>query len=247
MRPRRTFFILAALGLALLLANNLQNWVYIHRAPLIPRVQELGHSGSETLALLVAGEGMDDTENATCLRDLDAAARALSDINSEKIIIKSLHPKQEDYSKETLLKGIAANQSERLVLFFTGHGGGKNFGASNGLNISRQELARAIKAAKFETALVVIDCCWSGEFKRSFDDQAFERPVTLITSTDARHPAPFPVSFLSPKSFGRMYFERLEQGEREAFDLSNSKREGLRWLFPKEFGLVGEYTRYPNK
>lgn len=125
-------------------------------------------------------------------------------------------------------------------MFLTGHGGGRNFGAVGGLNLTRDDVARAVASAHFEKATIVLDFCWSGEFGKSFAEYRMPGPVTLVTSTDAHHPCPFPVSFLSPLSFGRMFFDQWSDSPSADLAVVNQRRQSLRRLYPESFGLVGE-------
>jgi hypothetical protein len=192
----------------------------------------------------VAGQGLDEVETATSLRDLAKAQQKLIERTEGRLTITAISPDQKEYSNESVLDAIKALKADDLVLYFSGHGGGKNFGAVGGLNITRDQLAQALCEADFQEATVVIDCCWSGEFTRSFSNQNFPGKVTLITSTDAESPSPFPVSFLSPRSFGRLFFDQWNDGVRGAFEETNRKRAKLEWLYDEKFGLRGTMTEY---
>ena len=241
-KVRRPFVYLALLGVLLLLFDRTQSWVYLHRAPQIPETYSSGE-GAVTRAILVAGQGMDEVESATCRRDLANAVAQLQCHTEGRLIMESFLPGREDYSNASVLAAIERTDCQDLLIYLTGHGGGVNFGAGGGLNLRREALAEALSQARFQRATVVEDCCWSGEFIRSFQGLDYPGEVTLITSTDAKHPAPFPVSFLSPGSFGKMLFDRWEAGPEAAFQQTNAYRKKLEWLYDEKFGLEGVWWR----
>ena len=245
MKVRRSFLVLAIVGLILLGADTLQRWAYVRFAEKTPRQLSVGRQGPLTAALLVAGQGLDDVETATSLRDISNAHERLVEKTTGRLALTAISPGQTEYSNNGVLEAIRSLQGEELVIYFSGHGGGKNFGAVGGLNIRRDQVAEALGEAEFKSATVIVDCCWSGDFTNSFENRNFPGKVTLITSTDAQHPSPFPVSFLSPRSFGHMFFDRWGQGTRHAFDETNRVRERLDWLYDEKFGLKGTITTYP--
>ncbi len=240
MKVRRGYILLALLGGLLWAGDVAQRWVYLHRLPQVSARQVQGH-GSLTRAVLVAGQGLDGAETATSVRDVAAASRRLRAVTAGQVEVESLLPGGDGYGTARALEAVASSRCDHLVVYLTGHGGGRNFGAVGGLNLRREAFVQALTQASFSRATVVIDCCWSGEFGRSLEGAAFPGPVTLVTSTDAHHPSPFPVSFLSPWSYGRGFFELWDGGEAsEAFAATNASRRRLRWLFSPEFGLEGE-------
>ncbi len=230
----------------MLLLDAVQKWVYVAYAPVQPESRTVGEGEVRTQAVLVAGQGLDETETATTLRDLDHAYRMLVQQNQGRLEVTAITPGRPSYSNEGVVDVVESAKCSRLVVYLTGHGGGKNFGAVGGLNLQREVLALALTEAEFEEATVVVDCCWSGEFSRSFEGKVFPGKVTLITSTDAKHPSPFPVSFISPDSFGRTLFDNWEKADVEkAFHATNDDRSRLRWLYDEKFGLEGIMTTYP--
>lgn len=245
MKVRRQYLYLALIGILMFILDALQRWVYVAYAPVQPESRTLGEDGPRTQAVLVAGQGLDETETATTLRDLENAYQRLALQNRGRLEVTAITPGRSTYSNEGVVDAVKSAECKRLVVYLTGHGGGKNFGAVGGLNLQRDVLARAMIQADFEEAVVVVDCCWSGEFARSFEGKAFPGKVTLITSTDAKHPSPFPVSFLSPDSFGRTLFDEWEEGAEQAFQATNEERRRLRWLYDEKFGLEGVLTTFP--
>lgn len=89
---------------------------------------------------------------------------------------------------------------------------------------------------------VVVDCCWSGEFLRSFADKP---PGDIVSSTDAAHEAPFPTSFIGPTSFGRAFFAALASGlsPKDAVTAVNRSRARWSWLYPASIGTQGMHLR----
>ena len=239
MKVRRPFLYLALVGIALFLLDALQRWVYVAYAPVQPESRISGEDGPRTTVVMVAGQGLDDIETATSLRDLESAYQSLLQLNRGRLEVTAITPGRPSYSNEGVVEAVQSARCDRLIVYLTGHGGGRNFGAVGGLNLQRDVLAQALTQASYEEATVVVDCCWSGEFSRSFEGKGFPGKVTLITSTDAKHPSPFPVSFLSPDSFGRTLFEKWEKGSATAFEETNRERARLRWIYGPEFGLVG--------
>lgn len=241
---RRGYKLLALLGILGWLLNALQSWAYINMPPsLNPRLEQ-GSGSPLTCSVLVAGAGLDEAEEATGLRDLAAAQQAILETYEGSHRIRTLHPSQPGYSSQLFLDSLAEIEScDRLLVYLTGHGGGINFGANSRFNLSREAIWEALSQVDCKEAVVVVDCCWSGQFAEGLESLEFSQPLTLITSTDAKHPAPFPVSFLSPSSYGRMWFDRLHLGEREAFEATNKRRSWLKHLYPEEFGLRGTWTR----
>lgn len=244
---RRPFKLLALLGLLLYLGNAVQAWVWVHDLPTLTSAKAAGPAALKRTAILVAGQGNDQVEDATCRRDLAYAADVLLAESAGRAEVKFLVPGQPDYSEASLLASIKGVSTDELLIYLTGHGGGTNFGASGGLNLRRDQLATALAGAKFQRAVVVIDCCWSGEFARSFQQQTFPGPVTLITSTDAEHMSPFPTSFLSPSSFGRTLFRFWSKGPEAALTAANRSRRKWKALYGDKVGVEGEIWKYEGK
>lgn len=242
-KVRRGYLILLGLGFFLLLANEAQTWWYLHWTPPVPALVERTQGSTLTCSVLVAGAGLDLAEEATGLRDLAAAQEAILKAYEGRHKIRTLHPGQDGYSPQAFLDAMAeVEKCERLIVYLTGHGGGKNFGANSRFNLTREAIMQAVSEVPCGESVIVVDCCFSGAVSVGLESVSLERPLTLITSTDDRHPAPFPVSFLSPRSYGRMWFDRLHRGEREAFEDTNARRRWLRSFYPQEIGLQGTWT-----
>lgn len=244
---RRPFKILAILGLLLYVGNAVQAWVWVHDLPVLNSAKAAGPAALKRTAILVAGQGNDEVEDATCQRDLAYAANVIIAESAGRAEVKTLVPGQPDYSAASLLESIQGKLTDELIIYLTGHGGGTNFGATGGLNLHRDQLAEALAKGRFQRAVVVIDCCWSGEFARSFQQQTFPGPVTLITSTDADHMTPFPSSFLSPSSFGRTLFSYWRHGPQAALAEANESRRKWKTLYGKKVGVEGEIWEYGGK
>ena len=244
---RRPFKILALLGLLLYVGNAVQAWVWVHHLPVLNSAKEAGPASLKRTAILVAGQGNDEVEDATCRRDLAYAANVIIAESAGRAEVKTLVPGQPDYSAASLLESIKGKLTDDLIIYLTGHGGGTNFGAAGGLNLRRDQLAEALAKGRFQRAVVVVDCCWSGEFARSFEQQTFPGPVTLITSTDADHMTPFPTSFLSPSSFGRTLFSRWSDGPQAALAAANESRRKWKALYGENVGVEGEIWEYGGK
>lgn len=242
-RVRPWFIALAGLGLVLLGFDQVQTWVYLNRLPQLPAYSEKSAGPELTCSVLVAGAGLDRAEEATGVRDLAAAREALLGAYPGSHKTWVLHPESPGYSAQAFQETVQKlPECERVIVYLTGHGGGFNFGANSRFNLSKDAILEQLAEVRCQQLLVLVDCCWSGQFAQGLDQRSFASPLTLITSTDAKHPAPFPVSFLSPHSFGRMWFERLEMGERAAFDATNQRRSTLKSLYPEEIGLSGTWT-----
>lgn len=245
-RIRRRYLIAFGIGILLLFADVVQRWIYVQNVPTLSERLEQG-KGLENISILVAGVGLDDAEMATGMRDLKTAQQAILGNQPGRNIVYTLHPGQSDYSVDrfrSLVKN--AQGAERLLIFLTGHGGGFNFGATSRLNLKNPEVFELLSELKVGSITLVVDCCWSGQFALEMTKHEFKSPVTLITSTDAKHPAPFPVSFLSPKSFGATWFGYLGLGEEGAFQATNRWRKKLKILYPENFGLMGTWTKVPD-
>lgn len=243
MKVRRVYLRLAAVGLLFWSLDAVQRWAYEHRLPEVAERVVRGE-GELTRVVMVAGQGLDGAETATSIRDLAAASDRIFAVVPGRVDVVSLLPGGNGYGTSKALELIATSSCEHLIIYLTGHGGGRNFGAVGGLNLTRDGLVSALSSARFKKATVVLDCCWSGEFARSFEDVAFVGSVTLVTSTDAHHPSPYPISFLSPHSYGHTFFKNWQGDADTAFESTNASRRRIQWLFSKEFGLEGELRRF---
>lgn len=241
--------MLVILGLLLVALDSAQRWYYVSAAPALVPAYRRGEASANPLtrAILVAGAGMDEAESATSRRDVQAASKALQQRGSALEVV-CISPGMPTFCNTGVLGEIQRSDCHHLIVFLTGHGGGKNFGAVGGLNLTRDAVAEAVAQARFERATLVLDFCWSGEFARSFEPLAVRDRIDLITSTDAHHPCPYPVSFLSPRSFGRMLFDDWSQDVQSSLvhHLApvNQRRRYLRYLYPPEFGLEGELRTF---
>ena len=239
MRVRRGYLLLGLCGLGLLALDHTQRSLYITQAPVLASEFRQGDKGPLLQAILISGQGLDEAETATSRRDVARCTEALKEYHAGRLQITTLVPGRPDSTSERALELISTRNCDHLVIFMTGHGGGRNFGGVGGLNLTRDAFAKALGRSQFQRATVVIDCCWSGEFARSLEQHSFPGQVALVTSTDASHPSPFPVSFLSFDSFGKTYFENWSGDDAEAFRRTNAQRKKLKWFYSQRFGLLG--------
>ena len=194
-------------------------------------------------ALLVSGTWLDDAERATCWRDLRTADAALGRLHKERLRTVVMAPPE---SHQQFQAACAASRpNDELVVFLTGHGGGRNFGCGR-FNLTRQALAEDLRSAHFDRLLVVIDCCWAGEFVRSLGDI---EGADIVTCTDAEHEAPFPTSFLSPNSFGRDFWDGMTDPVDVESAVAAANRRRRRWarVYPASIGTQGVLARVPKK
>jgi hypothetical protein len=165
-KVRRGYLVLGIVGLVLLLLDSAQRWLYLRHPPAIVASRVQGVQGALTRAIMVAGQGLDDAESATSLRDLAAASEALQSRIPGRLEVVSIVPGRPEYSNDRVLQTIRSSSCDHLMIYLTGHGGGRNFGAVGGLNITRDALADTVSEAHFQKATIVTGCsprsldCW---------------------------------------------------------------------------------------
>ncbi|HIB63565.1 MAG TPA: hypothetical protein EYO33_00185 [Phycisphaerales bacterium] len=241
---RKGFLWLLAVGFLLLALDFGQRYIYVQGAPRPEAVVRIGDEGPLTYALLVAGAGLDEAEMATGLRDLQYAQRVILQAFAGRKVVRSLYPAQPGFSVEQFEEALKAGEgADHLLIYLTGHGGGFNFGATSELNLRTDRIFEFLSAVKAEQITLMVDCCWSGQFALEMEKHQFACPISVITSTDAKHPAPFPVSFVGPRSYGATWFSFLDRGPEEAFRATNEWRARLQPLYPEGMGLLGTWVQ----
>ena len=241
---RKSFLGLLAVGFLLLAFDFGQRYWYVKGAPHPEAVVKIGDEGPLTYALLVAGAGLDEAEMATGLRDLRHAQRVVLEEASGRKVVRSLYPGQSGFSAEQFEEALReADGADHLLLYLTGHGGGFNFGATSELNLRTERIFELLSTVKVGRITLMVDCCWSGQFALEMEKHQFACPISVVTSTDAKHPAPFPVSFLGPRSYGATWFSYLDRGPEEAFQATNEWRSRLKPLYPEGMGLLGTWVQ----
>jgi hypothetical protein len=218
--------------LALVAADASQRWAYVALAPTIQDVGDWRNTDPSVRAILVAGYSRDPAERATELRDLAQARQTLEQLYPSRLRTRSFAPVDSIHRQDAEAALHQVGRRDELVVYLTGHGGGHNFGCGR-LNITREQLAAHLPTCADTT--VIIDCCYSGEFSRAVR-------ATLITSTDAGHESPFPVSYLGPRSFGSDFFTNWARTRdvASAFVYTDRQRARWAWLYPSSITTRGE-------
>lgn len=226
--------LLLLIALALASGDAAQREIYVLAAPALPAEATVGSGSLRGCAVLVIGRVNDAAEEASCRRDLAHALAALPRAwpGSHRVLTAGLD------RLEPALGRLPPRVP--LVLYLTGHGGGWNFGG-----LTRDRLAALLEPIERERILVVLDSCWSGEFALSFERAEFGSPVTLVTSADGSHMAPFPTTFLSPPSFGRAWFSSLARTGNPATAFREASGRFLAVLHPEPLRSPGTFRTWP--
>lgn len=158
MRVRRGYLLLGLCGMGLLTFDHVQRLLYVTEAPVLASEFRQGDKGPLLQAVLVSGQGLDEAETATSRRDVARCTEALKQYHAGRLQITTLVPGRPDSTSERALELISTRNCDHLVIFMTGHGGGRNFGGVGGFNLTRDSYGKTY----FEN--------WTGD-----DAEAFRR------------------------------------------------------------------------